>query len=253
MGTCAWFSGDCWKRQWKFRWTVCALHRKASSDPGCSWNPGHGLLWRGRRAWPSEHSPTTLLLMFDCYFNCFAITCCAQISEVLMDINSILSDPDCGGGPLGQHGQVLAFHLLEACRSKRQLMDMLLHRFIDLCQDIDCLLPINMMLRNPEVSYMYFNFLLIISNLLLSMWTLSYSKGESRDMTIPGFVHCVFENRKEEREIYNDIKRALIALHRNKGTQPKHYQKLMSLAVNWWIPSLLHSLVFSMICMVYAQ
>ena len=74
-----------------------------------------------------------------------------KISEVLMDINSILSDPDSGGGPLGQHGKVLVFHLLETCQSKRQLMDMLLHGFVDLCRDIECLLPINTWLQNPEV------------------------------------------------------------------------------------------------------
>ena len=62
---------------------------------------------------------------------------------------------------------------------------------------------------------------------------ISYSKCKSREITVPGFVQCIFQNRKEERKIYNDVKRALIALHRNKGTQPKHYQKLMSLAVNW--------------------
>ena len=79
---------------------------------------------------------------------------CGQISEVLLDINSILSEPDSGGGPLGQHGQVLVYHLLEMCRSKRQLTDMLLHRFNDLCRDIECLLPINTMLQDPEVLHL---------------------------------------------------------------------------------------------------
>ena len=82
--------------------------------------------------------------------HCIALVV-GQISEVLMDINSILSDPDSGGGPSGQHGQVLVFHLLETCQSKRQLMDMLSHEFGDLYRDIECLLPINMWLQNPEV------------------------------------------------------------------------------------------------------
>ena len=99
---------------------------------------------------------TALLLSYTCVvaiFDCFAIVYDGQISEVLVHINSILNDPDFGGGPLGHHGQVLVFHLLETCQSKRQLMDMLLHRFNDLCRDIECLRPINMMLQNAEVSY----------------------------------------------------------------------------------------------------